>query len=306
MGSLPYVVRRTKVGTRWGAPPDWAHLGGPVVSQMLTDAEKSEVLARLIAQLPKNVSYGFVCSCYTDDAPLVTRAFTDAGFTHFTEKTYYQSPSEPDVLSRLKRKHRLHLESARRELEIVELGEGEFIDFYSANLADVAVRARLPLASARALIARGRSGGQVRIFAARRKSAGAPLDAAIACAWDKVRYYYWMSTRRRPSDQLHDGSHPDAIKLLIVNAMAHARSLGLVFDTDGCSTVGSENLYKELLQIPNKGLRDVFERVTKLQLWYIALQGRLDKFATIRYAKRKLKLFRSVWVPGRGFFSLEG
>ena len=88
--------------------------------------------------------------------------------------------------------------------------------------------------------------------------------------------------------------------------MTHARSLGLVFDTDGCSTVGSEILYKELLQIPNKGLRDVFERVTKLQLWYIALQGRLDKFATIRYAKRKLKLFRSVWVPGRGFFSPEG
>ena len=160
VGSLPYVVRRTKVGTRWGAPPDWAHLGGPVVSQMLTDAEKSDVLARLIAQLPKNVSYGFVCSSYTDDAPLVTRAFTDAGFTHFTEKTYYQSPSEPDVLSRLKRKHRLHLESARRELEIVELGEGEFIDFYSANLADVAVRARLPLASARALIARASPAGR--------------------------------------------------------------------------------------------------------------------------------------------------
>jgi len=302
VGSLPFVIRRTKIGLRWGAPPAWSHLGGPVVSQSLSDAEKSDVLCRLIAQLPANISYGFVCRSYTDDAGLIRRAFTSAGFSHFTEATYSQSPSQADVLGRLNRKHRLHLEAARRTLDIVELREDEFIDFYWTNLADAALAARVPLDTARALIAKGRIGDtpQIRVFAARRKTAGALLDAAIACAWDERRYYYWMSTRRRHSENSpHDQSHSDAIKLLIVSAMEHARSLGLIFDTDGCSTPGTRKLYKEILRIPNEEFRDVFERVTRLQKWYITQQQRLDKLAAVRYAKRKLKLVPSVWVPGR-------
>jgi hypothetical protein len=302
VGSLPYAVRRTKIGLRWGAAPDWSHLGGPVVSQSLSDAEKSDVLGQLIAQLPANISYGFVCSPYTNDAGLMRRAFASAGFAYFTETTCCQSPSQADVLGRLNRKHRLHLEAARRRLDVVELRADEFIDFYSMNLADSALAARLPLETARALIARGRMGDapQVRVIAARRKTSGAPLDAAIACAWDKRRYYYWMSTRRRHSvNGQHDVSHPDAIKLLIVSAMAHAESLGLVFDTDGCSTPGSQKLYNEILRIPNEEFRDVFERITRLQRWYITQQQRLDKSAAIRYAKRRLRLVPSVWVPER-------
>ncbi len=297
VGSLPYVVRRTRIGIWWGAAPAWSHLGGPVVSPTLTKAEKLEVLGRLIAQLPANVSYGFVCSSYGDDAGLIRRAFADAGFTQFTETTYSQGPSEADVLERLKRKHRLHLDAAAKTLDIIELGEDEFIDFYSTNLAAAALTAHLPLDTARALIAAGRTrvAPQVRTLGARRKEPGAALDSAIACAWDEKRYYYWMSTRRRGK------SHPDAIKLLILHAMAHARSLGLIFDTDGCSTPGSRTLYKDLLRIPNEEFRDVFERVTKLQRWYVALRQGLDKFAFVRFAKRKLKLelAPAIWVPGR-------
>src|SRR5271165_2252170 len=60
VGRLPYVIRRTKIGTRWGATPAWSHLGGPILSQSLSEGEKLDVLGRLIAQLPTNVSYGFV------------------------------------------------------------------------------------------------------------------------------------------------------------------------------------------------------------------------------------------------------
>jgi hypothetical protein len=308
VGNLPYVVRRTKIGARWGAAPDWSHLGGPILSQSLTDAEKSEVLRQLIAQLPANISYGFVCGAYAKDAGLIRLAFTGAGFSHHTETTYSQPPSQADLLGRLNRKHRLHLEAAHRALDIVELGEDEFVDFYSTNLVDAALAARLPLNTARALIAKGRTGDtpQVRVFAARRKTAGAPLDAAIACAWDKTRCYYWMSTRRRhPENGPQDAPHPNAIKLLMMNAMAHAASLGLIFDTDGCSTAGSQKLYRELLRIPNEEFRNVFERITRLQLWYITQQDRFDKFAAIRYVKRKMKLLRSVWVPGRSASSPE-
>jgi hypothetical protein len=81
--------------------------------------------------------------------------------------------------------------------------------------------------------------------------------------------------------------------------MAHAESLGLVFDTDGCTTPGSQRLYNEIFRIPNEEFRDVFERITSLQRWYITQQQRLGKLAAIRYAKRRLRLVPSVWVPGR-------
>jgi len=295
VGRLAYVIRRTKIGARWGAAPACSHLVGPALSQSLSEGEKLDVLGRLIAQLPTNVSYGFVCSAYTEDADLIRRVFAQAGFSHFNETTYCQHPNQAVVLPRLKRKHRLHLEAARKALDVVDLGEDEFIGFYSTNLTKAAMTAHVPLDIARALIAAGRARepAQIRVFGARRKAAGAPLDAAIACAWDERRYYYWMSTRRNSE------SHPDAIKLLILNAMSHAQDLGLIFDTDGCSTPGSLHLYKELLRIPNVEVRDVFERITKLQHWYINQQQRLDRLGPVRYAKRKLKLVPSVWVPGR-------
>ena len=250
VGRLPYVVRRTKVGLRWGAAPGWSHLGGPIVSPSLSEEEKLEVLGRLIAQLPANVSYGFVCSPYADDDGLIRRAFASAGFRRLSETTYAQDPSGDDVLTRIKRKHRLHLEAAARALDVVEIGENEFIQFYSVNLSEAAMAAHRSLETARALIAAGRTRNspQIAIFAARKKAVAAPLDAAIACAWDRKRYYYWMSTRRR------QGSHPDAIKLLILHAMAHARSLGLIFDTDGCSTPGSQDSTESCSESPMRSI----------------------------------------------------
>ncbi len=295
IGRLPYVVRRTKIGMLWGASPDWSHLGGPILSQALIEQEKSDVLARLIAQLPAHISYGFVCSPYAHDAALIRRAFTEAGFSHFSEETYCERPTKLHGLDRLKRKHRLRLEAARRAIDMIEISPDEFTEFYSVNLVEAGLPARRELKTARDLIVAGRAQNppQVKIFAAKRKASAGPLDAAIACAWDRVRSYYWMSTRR-PRD-----SHPDAIKLLLLDAMAHARSLGLVFDTDGCSTPGSEILYRDVLRMGHRETRDAYERITKLQRWYIILQLGLDKFSAVQYARRRLKLIPSVWVPGR-------
>lgn len=295
VGRLPYVVRRTKIGMLWGASPDWSHLGGPVLSQSLSEQEKNDVLARLIAQLPAHISYGFVCSSYANEAALVRRAFTSAGFTHFVEETYCERPTELCGLNRLKRKHRLRLEAARKAIDIIEIGPDEFVEFYSANLAEAGLPTRRELNTARDLIAAGgaQEPPQVKIFAAKKKASSGPFDAAIACAWDRMRSYYWMSTRRP-----HD-SHPDAIKLLLLDAMRHAQSLGLVFDTDGCSTPGSEILYRDVLRIGQRETRDAYERLTRLQRWYVVLQLGLDKFSAVQYARRRLKLIPSVWVPGR-------
>ena len=106
-------------------------------------------------------------------------------------------------------------------------------------------------------IAKGICRGQVRVIAAQRKMGKTdsvnqfPYDAAIACAWDEDRYYYWLSTRSRAGrDASHrPRPHPDAIKLLIVKAMSHAEQLGLTFDADGVSTPGTLHLYKDILSL---------------------------------------------------------
>jgi hypothetical protein len=121
-------------------------------------------------------------------------------------------------------------------------------------------------------------------------TADAPLDAAIACAWDSNRYYYWMSTRRRHSQESPcDKPHPDAIKLLIVNAMAHAKSLNLLFDVCGFNTPGAQKLYKELLRVPNEENRDLFERLTIFLRLYRTIKRRLVKLTAFQRAKGMIR-----------------
>lgn len=67
------------------------------------------------------------------------------------------------------------------------------------------------------------------------------VDAAICIVWDNECCYYWLSTRRKES-------HPDAIKLLIVEAMKHARKLGLNFDADDANTSGVRGYLEQYLE----------------------------------------------------------
>jgi hypothetical protein len=60
---------------------------------------------------------------------------------------------------------------------------------------------RLPTGYCRRLIDEGLSNGQVKLVAARAKTAGsdALYDAALALALDDRRLFYWLSTRRLDS-----------------------------------------------------------------------------------------------------------
>src|SRR5271154_1299899 len=71
VGSLPYIERKNGLGIPWGISPHWSHLGGPVVSQLLSDEEKANVLRQLIAQLSRKTSFHFVCSPHANDADLI-------------------------------------------------------------------------------------------------------------------------------------------------------------------------------------------------------------------------------------------
>jgi hypothetical protein len=273
-GSLGFVVATNQVGNKLGFPPVWAHLGGPVLDQGLNRIERTEALRRLVVQLPRNISFKFVCNPSGNDADLIRQAFQGQGFEHHTETTYVQRSGDPDILSRLSSKHRGHLRRAIRDLEVVQIDACTFIEFYRTNLKAAGKKSYAPLETARDLIAKGQESDvpQVRVFAARPSTGESIFDAAIACAWDDRRYYLWLLTRRRLVDSNNRKPHGDAVKLLIYQATQHAQSLNLIFDVDGATTEGARNLYDDVLKFPLVESRDVFIRDTQLYRFYKQFQ----------------------------------
>jgi hypothetical protein len=275
VGCLPYIAKRSKAGLKCGGPPVWTHICGPVISQDLSGEAKAEVLHQLLTQLPRNVSLHFVCRPTSADAELIGEAFKAAGFERSMQITYSLPPDAESIINRLSRKHAKHIISADRRLDVIDISADRFIKFYEANLQAAGKTSYSSLGIAHDLIAAGgeRNPPQVRAVAARkrpeREEEGSPvanseediLDAAIACVWDNERYYLWMLTRRRGASP-GGKPHPDAVKLLVVKAMEHARSLGLIFDADGVGSEGSGRFYDKILKIPNMEIRDIYERNT--------------------------------------------
>jgi hypothetical protein len=283
VGSLPYIENKNGIGITWGISPHWSSFGGPVVSEFLSDEGKANVLRQLIAQLPRKTPLHFVCSYQANDAGFIRQAFINAGFEHFREITYSQSPEDADVMSRLSSKHRSHIKSADKNLEVREIGADEFIRLYDENLKAARLISAAPLNILRDLITKGREGDapQMRVIAARKREEGSPYDAAIACAWDRERYYLWKTTRRRSVDNSSDKPHPDAIKLLIVKAAEHAQSLGLTFDVDGGNSDGAKKLFEEMLKFPNMEFRDVFGRARGLARLFVIYKPKIKKAAAL-------------------------
>jgi hypothetical protein len=280
VGRLPYITVRNKARLRWGVRPHWSQLGGPVVSRTLDQAGKADVLLRLVAQLPRTISYSIVCSPYSDDAALVRAAFLANGFRHSTQATFLQMPAPaPDIAQKMDRKHLGHIRRAARDLVLIDIGPKAFIDLYAADLARQGRTSHSPLDVAYRLIVGGlgRKPPQVLLLAAGRRGAGPPfgmesIDAAIAIAIDRQRAFLWMLTYRTADPQDgQDKPHPDGVKYLIVEAATYARSRALIFDTNGLFSAGSEHLYRKVLKIRTTEHRDVYERRTlSAQLYGVA------------------------------------
>jgi hypothetical protein len=269
LGLIPYFRRTNRLGFKWVRNPDWTSTVGPIFSEDAPCDRKAEILDRLIDQLPRNVSIFLCCKLdIAQNGELIT-AFKRRGFTHTQEQTFQVSPDEPDVLSRMKSKYRSQLKLAVRTLEVLEISPQQFIQFYEKNLRAKNMRSSRDIDLAQALIETSIARGNGRIVAARRmpgdEHAGTDFDSAIACIWDEERYYFWMSTvRGNPGTGQAPKPHKDALKALVLNAMQHAKSLNLVFDTDGSSTLGAAHLYKHILQIQGFEIRDIFLRMTPI------------------------------------------
>ena len=267
VGQLPFVLCRSWSGLVRGQDPHWSHLGGPIVDDRLSRTEQAEVLRSLIEQLPRWTSFSFVCNPDLSYADLVRSAFKKSGFDHATQSTYLRLPSELDVLTTKKSKHRGHIKRAAKELECVVVSTKEFVRFFETNLKARGKRSYSPLDTMTVLIDAAVARGQARVIAARQSYGGsAPYDAAIVYAWDNSRCYYWLSTRRIASpDSSNAKPHPDAIKLLVFKAMQDAQARNLVFDADGVVTPGAENLYRNILGLRLEQSRDIFQRATLLE-----------------------------------------
>jgi len=180
---------------------------------------------------------------------------------------------------------REHVIQASNRLDIINIHPDAFIDFYRANLKSaVNKKSWFSLEVAKELIEASvrREPPQARIIAARKNIADNPSemsvpDAAICIVWDRERCYYWLSTRRIES-------HPDAIKLLIVEAMKHAKNLGLIFDADGTTTPGTLRLYKTIFRMPNEEKRYVFARTSRWSKLYEDNRSTIDKIKRLAIA----------------------
>ena len=274
VGRLPFILSKSRFGLVAGLDPHWSHLGGPIVDNRLNRTEQAEVITSLIQQLPRGASFRFVCNPDLSYADLVRSAFKESGFDHTIQMTYLRHPSWGDVLNSRKSKHRGHIRRAAKELDCVDVTAREFVQFYETNLNAKRKRSYSPLSTLELLIEEATSRGQARAIAAKPNyrsqsvadGPSAPYDAAIVYVWDHERCYYWLSTCRiRSADNSDAKPHPDAIKLLAVKAMEDAQAMNLIFDADGVTAPGTENLYRNMLGLRQEHHRDVFQRATLME-----------------------------------------
>jgi hypothetical protein len=191
---------------------------------------------------------------------------------------------------------REHIKQAHSKLDVISISPEEFINFYRANLNAARKKSYFSLEVAKELITASISSDrpQARIIAASRKrheriSEQPAIDAAICIVWDNDRCYYWLSTRRKDS-------YPDAIKLLIVTAMMHARRLGLVFDADGVNTPGTQRLFKKIFRMPIEETRYIFIRTSRL----------FKLYELYRHKTYKLKKLTIAFCSGSAGASISG
>jgi hypothetical protein len=246
-GRLAYVIMRDELGLKQVFQPPWFYVENHCEPQ----ADTIQIFRRILARLPARASLNFVLSTEITQAAAVVEAFRRAGIrTVLVDTFFYHGPAgTTDVIESLSGKSiKGTLRRARRDLDVMAMTPADFVSFHARNIEAMGKKSYRDFDADLAMLEHGIPEGYARIFAARRKlgpGETAPFDAAIACAINPERdiYKLWRLTRRPPGTG--DGSpdpHPDAAKLLVLEAMEDAVRMGLSFDTDG-TTPGMSKLF---------------------------------------------------------------
>jgi hypothetical protein len=269
LARIPYFVRRSRLGFNWGRNPDWSPARPFICHPQLAHGKRIEAVVRLLKRLPPNISFYFSFREHADWSPDLIEAFERCDFEHSVAPTYEWHPDGPSVLDLMKSKARSQLRLAQKSLRVVEISCDAFLSYYSKNLELQGERPSRSLSLAKVLLDAGLSRRAVRITAACNSANPATYDAAIACTWDNDRYYYWMSSHRLNFPGSTDCKpHKDAAKVLILDAMQQAHSLGLIFDTDGVNSAGTEHMYRDILKLARADTRHVFRRMSRFVALY--------------------------------------
>jgi hypothetical protein len=271
---LPVVVsRRRRIFVR-GDTASWTHINGPVIHPCLSGEEKAQAVSLLLNQLSRWISYKLVCEPENCD-PALVEGFQTAGFKRRKQATYLRMPHDPNVLSKLHKKHRNNINRAARNFQITEdISAKEFMDFYLANLiaagnvcyADPRLAMHLIEAGQTSKLQIGKEGEANRVIVFAAKTKNCETVAAIACLLSQDRMYYWLTTRKRfgEGDVVIKGSE-DAIKVLLIHAGKKAEGLSLIFDADGVNTRSIGSLYERFF--PHPAERGVFMRRAPHDPW---------------------------------------
>jgi hypothetical protein len=285
LGYLAYAMQKSRLGNPSWKPPNWSRVNEPIIRQTLPRDERAAVIKQLIGQLPRNISFEFVCGPSAADLDLIGEAAHAAGFSQREETIFWQLPEDSKTLmQRVSKRTRQSIMKARDELTFVDFSPEQFIRLYDANLRAAGRKPYSDSHVAKALITAGlkRPDPQARIFAVRKKSADPDddfIDAAIACVWDYQRYYYWMTTCSRFSDDASQQKpHGHAIKLLVVTAIEDAGARGLIFDTDSGDTESACRQFQSL-RFENRAQRIVFTRHTLPLRLYRGVRPLLKRIA---------------------------
>jgi hypothetical protein len=226
-GSLPIVLVRNCLGMKQAYNLPWARVCGPNIPEGISKAKRVQITRQLIRQLPTDVSYFLTLASEFDYG-----LFLSEGFQQALEDNYTVTPNLSAVLhASFSKMTRRHIRQAQEHLIVSTTTPRNFIQTYATDLIRRRRKSYAPLSIAHDILEEGVRRGQARVFTANRRDTG-EIDAAVACLWDDINYYYWMTTRRVQVDG-QTKSHQGAVKLLLWSAIQDAASKGLTFDFDG-------------------------------------------------------------------------
>jgi hypothetical protein len=250
---LHYFTGFDENGIARGGNLPWLYVNNLYQDKCFDEADKYRKIRGVLAQLPGNVSFRFIMSPDITDLGSIKNAFTDSGFMHYVQKTFIYTPLQDgrDLLAQLKSDARNKINSARRDLEIVEMSAEDYFAFYKENLAAAGKDSWFNLNIDHQLVEEGLKENlqQAHIIATRRKAVEGspgpfPIEAAIVLTGGAdgfmklLRITYKREDKDNPSFELHK----HAVKFLIFESMSRAALGGFRLDTD-CFTPGAESLY---------------------------------------------------------------
>lgn len=268
-GNFQYWIAPTKkAGIRGGEMP-WEYMQGICDGQKTAEEKKTHVLKEL-ARLPQNASFTFHTHPDLRDADIIKEAFAEAGFRVLPRHTLvYKGNLGEDPIAKLPSNARSNVKTGRRDLEITSMDSDDFFDFYRKNLEERTSHFFLDVDQELMKAGINATPPHAEIIAARRKTIEGgepyPVDAAILCGLGSDRTMLLrISFRKAAEGDNVPAPHPQAVKMLVVEAMKRANERGVALDVSGY-TPGGQTVYERFgVFEPEEGLmltRRTFSRV---------------------------------------------